>query len=54
MDTQSLWMTGLIIFGLSALWTAFRGVLALRIGLKEAEDALAPPTISEEIEEVRK
>ena len=31
---QSLWMAGLIIFGLSALWTAFRGVLALRIGLK--------------------
>ena len=51
---QSLWMAGLIIFGLSALWTAFRGVLALRIGLKEAEDVLAPPTISEEIEEVRK
>ena len=46
---QSLWMTGLIIFGLSALWTAFRGVLALRIGLKEAEDVLAPPTISEEM-----
>ena len=51
---QSLWMAGLIIFGLSALWTAFRGILALRIGLKEAEDVLAPPTINEEIEEVRK
>ena len=50
---QSLWMTGLIILAY-ALWTAFRGVLALRIGLKEAEDVLAPPTISEEIEEVRK
>ncbi|GIR54663.1 MAG: hypothetical protein CM15mP62_21340 [Rhodospirillaceae bacterium] len=39
---QSLWMAGLIIFGLSALWTAFRGVLALRIGLKRSRRCVGP------------
>ena len=51
---QSLWMAGLVIFALSALWTALRGLLALRHGLENADRVLAPPTVAEEIEEARK
>ncbi|MFK7762987.1 MAG: TRAP transporter small permease subunit [Roseobacter sp.] len=51
---QSLWMAGLVTFGLSALWSAFRGLMALRYGLEAADTVLAPPTIAEEIEEARR
>ena len=51
---QSLWMAGLIVFALAALWTALRGLLALRHGLVHADRVLAPPTVAEEIEEARK
>lgn len=51
---QSLWVAGLACFGLAALWTAVRGLLALRHGLAAADRVLAPPTIAEEIEEARR
>ncbi len=51
---QSLWMAGLCLFGLSALGTAARGLLALRHGLEAADRLLAPPTVAEEIEEARR
>ncbi len=51
---QSLWMAGLVIFALSALWTALRGLVALRFGLQAADQVLAPTTIAEEIEQARK
>ena len=51
---QSLWMTGLIVFALSAVWTAVRGIIALRNGLEGSELMLAPPTIDEEINEARR
>ena len=51
---QSLWLAGLVIFGLTALVTALRGLLALRQGLEAADRVLAPPTVSEEIEEARR
>ena len=44
---QSLWMAGLVVFGAAALWTALRGLLALRHGLDAADRVLAPPTIAE-------
>ena len=50
---QSLWMAGLVLFALSALWTALRGLLALRYGLEAADRVLAPPTVEEEIDEAR-
>ena len=49
-----LWLAGLAIFGLAALWTALRGLYALRRGLDAADRVLAPPTIAEEIEEARR
>ncbi|MCR9156897.1 MAG: TRAP transporter small permease [Rhodobacteraceae bacterium] len=51
---QSLWVAGLVVFAIAALWSACRGVFALRIGLEAASRALAPPSIAEEIEEARK
>ena len=51
---QPLWMIGLIIFGLSAIWLAARGILARRHGLEEADRVLASSTIAEEIEEARR
>lgn len=51
---KSLWLAGLVIFGLAALWMAVRGLIALRHGLDAADRVLAPPTVSEEIEEARK
>lgn len=51
---QSLWLLGLLIFGIAALWMALRGLLALRHGLDAADRVLAPPTVAEEIEEARK
>lgn len=51
---QSLWVAGLVVFGLSALWTAIRGLYALRGGLDAADRVLAPPTIAEEIEEAKR
>lgn len=51
---QSLWLAGLGVFGLAALWMALRGLLALRHGLAAADRVLAPPSIAEEIEEARK
>ena len=51
---QSLWMAGLVLFALSALWTALRGLLALRKGLAAADRLLAPPTVAGEIDEARK
>ena len=51
---QSLWLAGLLIFGLAALWMALRGLIALRQGLEAADRMLAPPTVAEEIEEARK
>jgi TRAP-type C4-dicarboxylate transport system permease small subunit len=51
---QSLWMAGLCLFGLSALWTAVRGLLALRHGLEAADRLLVPPSVAEEIEEARR
>ena len=50
---QSLWMAGLVLFALSALWTALRGLLALRYGLEAADRVLAPPTVEDEIDEAR-
>lgn len=51
---QSMWLAGLMLFGLTALVMAGRGVLALRKGLAQAEQVLAPPTVAEEIEEARR
>lgn len=51
---QSLWLTGLCIFGLAALWTAARGLVALRGGIEAADRVLAPPTLQEEIDEARR
>ena len=50
---QLLWMAGLVLFALSALWTALRGLLALRYGLEAADRVLAPPTVEDEIDEAR-
>ncbi|MEM0990269.1 MAG: TRAP transporter small permease [Pseudomonadota bacterium] len=51
---QSLWLTGLVIFGLTAIFMAARGVWALGQGLVHADRVLAPPTVAEEIEEARR
>ncbi|MEM1264539.1 MAG: TRAP transporter small permease [Pseudomonadota bacterium] len=51
---QSLWLAGLVVFGLAALWTALRGLLALRHGLAAASRVVAPPTVAEEIDEARR
>lgn len=51
---QSLWVAGLCLFAFSALWTAARGLLALRRGLNAADEMLAPPTVAEEIDEARR
>ena len=51
---QSLWLAGLVVFGLAALWTALRGLYALRGGLAAADRVLAPPTIAEEIEQAKR
>lgn len=51
---QSLWMAGLVLFGLSALWTALRGLIALRNGLDAANRVIAPPSVADEIEEARR
>lgn len=51
---QSLWLGGLCLFALAAIWTAGRGILALRDGIEAADRVLAPPTLSEEIEEARR
>ena len=51
---QSLWMAGLCVFALSAVWTAIRGLLALRDGLEAADKVFAPTTVAEEIEEARR
>lgn len=51
---QSLWLAGLCLFGIAALWMALRGLLALRNGLEAADRVLAPPSVAEEIEEARK
>ncbi|MEM9781903.1 MAG: TRAP transporter small permease, partial [Pseudomonadota bacterium] len=50
---QSLWLAGLVLFGLVALVMVARGVLALRAGTANPERVLAPPTVAEEIEEAR-
>lgn len=51
---QSLWLAGLVLFGLAALWTALRGLYTLRHGLDAADRVLAPPTVAEEIDEARR
>ncbi|MEL7089197.1 MAG: TRAP transporter small permease [Planctomycetota bacterium] len=51
---QSLWLGGLCVFGFAALWTALRGVIALRHGLDAADRVLAPPSVAEEIEDARR
>jgi hypothetical protein len=51
---QSLWVAGLLVFALAALWSAIRGLWALRLGLEAADRLLAPPTIAEEIEEAQR
>jgi TRAP-type C4-dicarboxylate transport system permease small subunit len=51
---QSLWLAGLCLFGLSALWSALRGLIALRGGIAAADRVLAPPSLREEIEEARR
>ncbi|MEM6624907.1 MAG: TRAP transporter small permease [Pseudomonadota bacterium] len=51
---QSLWLAGLVIFGLTAIVMAARGVWALGQGLAHADRVLAPPTVAEEIEEARR
>ncbi|MEM1362496.1 MAG: TRAP transporter small permease [Pseudomonadota bacterium] len=51
---QSLWVGGLCLFALAALWTALRGLMALRHGIEAADRVLAPPSLEEEIEEARR
>lgn len=51
---QSLWLAGLGLFALAALWTALRGLLALRRGIHAADRVLSPRTLEEEIEEARR
>ena len=51
---QSMWLAGLILFGLTALFMAARGIIALRRGLAHADRVLAPPTVAEEIEDARR
>lgn len=51
---QSMWLAGLCLFGLTALVMAGRGLLALRSGPAHADRVLAPPTISDEIEDARR
>ncbi|MEL6521489.1 MAG: TRAP transporter small permease [Pseudomonadota bacterium] len=51
---QSLWLAGLTMFGLAALWMALRGLMALTRGLDAADRVLSPPTVAEEIDEARK
>lgn len=51
---QSLWLGGLVLFALTAVVMAARGVFALRRGLSHAERVLAPPTVAEEIEDARR
>ena len=51
---QSLWLAGLVLFGLSALWTALMGLLALRQGLDGADRRLAPQTIAQEIVDAKR
>ncbi|MEM9249810.1 MAG: TRAP transporter small permease [Pseudomonadota bacterium] len=51
---QSLWLAGLVLFGFSALWTAARGLYALREGLAAADRVVSPPTLAEEIEDARR
>ncbi|MEM6487955.1 MAG: TRAP transporter small permease [Pseudomonadota bacterium] len=51
---QSMWLGGLLLFGVTALAMAVRAVLALRRGAADAERLLAPTTVVEEIEEARR
>lgn len=51
---QSLWVGGLCLFAIAALWTAGRGLLALRDGIQAADRVLAPPTLQDEIDEARR
>lgn len=51
---QSLWLAGLCLFALAALWTAARGLVSLRDGIEAADRVLAPPTLQEEIDEARR
>lgn len=51
---QSLWLAGLGLFALAALWTALRGLIALRRGIDAADRVVSPPTLQEEIEEARR
>jgi TRAP-type C4-dicarboxylate transport system permease small subunit len=51
---QSLWVGGLVVFACAALWSAIRGLWALRLGLEAADRLLAPPSIAEEIEEAKR
>ena len=51
---QSLWVAGLCLFALAALWTALRGLIALRRGIHAADRVLSPRTLEEEIEEARR
>lgn len=51
---QSLWVVGLFFFSFAALWTALRGLLALRHGIDAADRVLSPRSLEEEIEEARR
>lgn len=48
---QSLWLGGLVLFGLSALWMAARGVWAILGGKTHFVSVLAPTSIDEAIRE---
>ncbi|MEM7742320.1 MAG: TRAP transporter small permease [Pseudomonadota bacterium] len=51
---QSMWLAGLVVFGVAAIVMSARGFFALRKGLAHAERVLAPPTVAEEIEDARR
>lgn len=51
---QGLWLAGLVLFALTAVVMAGRSLAKLRSGLDQANRALSPQSLAEELDEVRR
>ncbi|MEM7041831.1 MAG: TRAP transporter small permease [Pseudomonadota bacterium] len=51
---QGLWLGGLVLFALTAIIMAGRSLFRLRTGLDDANRALSPQSLAEELDEVRR
>ncbi|MEM9628750.1 MAG: TRAP transporter small permease [Pseudomonadota bacterium] len=51
---QGLWLAGLVLFALTAIAMAARALIRLRTGLDDANRALSPQSLAEELDEVRR